>query len=76
MRYYWKIDFISPINHTDGFSMCVSVETKETEDSIIQLAVENEVIDSEDFEDYSVSAEEITNDSYEMKIWKEDAIEM
>ena len=76
MRYYWKIDLISPINHTDGFSKCVSVETKETEDSIIQLAVENEVIDSEDFEDYSVSAEEITNDSYEMKIWKEDAIEM
>lgn len=76
MRYYWKIDFVSSINHTDGFSMCVSVETKETEDSIIQLAVENEVIDSEDFEDYSVSAEEITNDSHKMKSWKELVIDL
>ena len=76
MKKYWKINLMDKGQGNDGFSVCVSTEGNETEDSIVDLAIENGVIDKYDLFFFYVSVEEITNDSYEMRFWKDIAVEV
>ena len=71
-KHYYKIDFIGE----DGYSVCVSSATPLLEDEIIDYALEAEVIDKWDVEDFTVNVEEITDDEYEMSYWRDEAIEL
>lgn len=67
-----KIDFLGK----NGFSICIVTNEKLLEDEIVDYALEHNAIDKYDVEDFYVQAEEITNDKYEMKFWKEQAIKL
>lgn len=72
MKHYWKIDLIG--NECDGSSFCVVTNTNENETTIVQNCLDANLIDSSDMDYYTINAEEITDDDYEMGFWKKCAV--
>ena len=73
---YWRIDVTNPHHESDGYSLCVKTDKNETDDTIIDLCLENEYIDKFEYNNFYIHAEEITNDPYEMEHWQNDANEV
>ena len=67
--HYWRIDFLGD----NGFSVCVCTTTDYNEEEIVDAAVKANVVDADDVKHYYTQVEEITNDEYEMKHWKDNA---
>ena len=74
MKEFWRIDVIDENEDTNGYSFCVSVDTKENEDSIIDICLSNRLLNRFDYKEYTINVENITNDQYEMSFWSDDAI--
>jgi len=74
MTHYWKIDLISNNGKSEGSSFCVKTNYNENETTIVQSCFDANMIDNSDLDYYTINAEEITDDEYEMSFWEKYAV--
>ena len=70
--HYYKIDLIDPYDGCTGRSLVVRVDGTMEDDAIIQSAIEKDIIDREDTEEFRVEVEDVTGDKYTLDAFKEE----
>lgn len=70
--HYYKIDLIDPDDECTGRSLVVRVDGTMEDDAIIQSAIEKDIIDREDTEEFRVEVEDVTGDKYTLAAFKEE----
>ena len=74
--HYWKIDLIDYNGGSNSGSICVRTMGAENEDSIVNLAMDKGLIDTDSYNNCAINAEEITDDQYEMNFWSKYAVDV
>ena len=66
---FWKVDLIDEENERNGSSFCVATDTDVSEDDIVDLCLENDLLDDYEVQEFNIQVEDITDDDYEMDFW-------
>ena len=70
---FWKVDLIDEENESNGSSFCVATDSDVSEDDIVDLCLENDLLDDYELQEFNIQVEDITDDDYEMDFWASEA---
>ena len=70
---FWKVNLIDEENESNGSSFCVATDIDVSEDDIVDLCLENDLLDDYEVQEFNIQVENITDDDYEMDFWASQA---